>query len=74
MTCPFEEAFPFPITTVRLSIATTDKKIRQSGSGKTSFGNYTIKESEALHTIPPEDAAWFIDGMVLIRCLKPKNL
>ena len=21
----------------------------------------------------PEDAAWFIDGMLLIRCLKPKT-
>ena len=46
--------------------------MKQSGSAKTSFWNYIIKESEALHTIPPEDAAWFIDGMVLIRCLKPK--
>ena len=33
-----------------------------------------IKKSEALHTIPPEDATWFIDGIALIRCLKPKNL
>ena len=32
-----EEAFPFSITTVPLSIAIPDKKLRQSGSGKTSF-------------------------------------
>ena len=65
-----EEAFPFPITTVPLSIATSDEK---SGSGKAPFWNYIIKESEAWHTIPLEDAAWFIAAS-LIRCLKPKKL
>ena len=38
-----------------------------------SFRNYIIKQSEALHTIPPKDAAWFIDGMAFISCLKPKK-
>ena len=32
-----EEAFPFPITTVLLSMATSDRKLRQSGLGKASF-------------------------------------
>ena len=69
-----EEAFPYPITPVTLSITTLDGKLWQSGSGEASFWNCIIKESEALHTFPPEDAAWFIDSMALIRCLKPKNL
>ena len=42
-------------------------------SEKASFRNYIIKQSEALHTIPPKDAAWFIDGMAFISCLKPKK-
>ena len=58
------EAFPFPITTVPFSIATPDQE------GHLSI----IKELEALHTIQSEDAAWLIDSMALIRCLKPKNL
>ena len=41
-----EEAFPFPITTVLLSIATLDGKLRQSK--KTYFLNDVIEESEAL--------------------------
>ena len=69
-----EDAFPFPITPVPLSIATPDGELRQSGSGKETFWDYIIKESEALHTDPPEDPAWFVDGMALIRCLKPKNV
>ena len=51
-----EEAFPFPVTTPPLSIATPDGNLRYSGSGKVSFRNYIIKESEALHTIQLEDA------------------
>ena len=42
-------------------------------SEKTSFRNHIIKQSEALHTIPPKDAAWFIDGMAFISCLKLKK-
>ena len=68
-----EDAFQFPITLVPLSIAIPDGKLRQSGSRKETFWDYIIKESEALHTNPPEDSAWFVDGMALIRCLKPKN-
>ena len=61
MSLSFEEAFLIPYYhTVPLSIAIPDRKLRLSGSGKVSFRNYIIKESEALHTIPPEDAAWFI--------------
>ena len=44
------------------------------GKKKTSFRNYIIRKSEALHTIPPEYAAWFFDNMALIICLKPKHL
>ena len=63
-----EEAFHF-----LLSFATPDGNLRYSGSGKVSFWNYIIEESEALYTIPPEDATWFIAAS-LIWCLKPKNL
>ena len=42
-------------------------------SEKGSFQNYIIKESEASDTISLEDDAWFIDGMTLISCLKPKS-
>ena len=66
-------SFPFPITTAPLSFATPDGNLRYSGSGKVSFWNYIIEESEALYTIPPEDATWFIAAS-LIWCLKPKNL
>ena len=69
-----EKAFPYPLIPVTLSFTTPDGKLWQSGSREASFWNYIIKESEALHTFPPEDAAWFIDSMVLIKCLKPKNL
>ena len=55
--------------TVPLSIASTDEKLRHSE--KPSFRKYIIKESELLNTIPPEDAARFIDGMALISCLIP---
>ena len=66
-----QEAFSFLITTVPLSIAFPDGKLRQSE--KASFQNYIIKELKALHTNPPKDAAWFIDGMAFISCLKPKK-
>ena len=66
-----EETFQFAITTVSLLIAFSDEKLRQSE--KTSFRNYIIKQSEALHTISPKDAAWFIDGTAFISCLKPKK-
>ena len=69
-----EEAFPYPVIPVTLSFTTSDGKLWKSGSREASFWNYIIKESEALHTFPPEDAAWFIDSMALLRCLKPKNL
>ena len=70
-----EEAFPYPLIPVTLSFTTPDGKLWQSGSREASFWNYIIKESEVLHTFPPEDAVWFIDSMALIiRCLKPKNL
>ena len=41
---------------------------------KVFFRNYIIKESDALDTIPLEGDVWFIDGMALISCLKPKKL
>ena len=50
-----EEAFSFSITTVLLSIATPNRKLRQSG--KEFHLNYIIKELEALHTISPEDTS-----------------
>ena len=42
-------------------------------SEKAPFQNYIIKESEVLNTIPLENDVWFIDGMALISCLKPKK-
>ena len=60
--------FLFPI----VSITTPDGKLRRLE--RTFFRNCINKESEALHTIPPEDTTWFIDCMALIRCLKPKKL
>ena len=42
-------------------------------SEKASFRNYIIKQSETLRTIPPKDAARFIDGMAFISCLKAKK-
>ena len=62
-----EEAFSFPITTVPLSIAFPGGKLRQSG--KTSFRNHIIKQSEALHRIPPKDAIWFIDDIAFLKNL-----
>ena len=32
----------------------------------------SVEESEALHKVQSKDAAWFIDGMALVRCSKPK--
>ena len=65
-----DEAFSFSLTTVLLSITFPDGKLRQSE--KASFRNYIIKQSDTLHTIPPKDIAWCIDGMAFISCLNPK--
>ena len=55
-------------------MATPDGKLRQGKKKTNPFGNYIIRKSEALHTIPPEYAAWVFDNMALIICLKPKHL
>ena len=55
-------------------MATPDGKLRQGKKKTMPFRNYIIRKSEALHTIPPEYAAWFFDNMALIICLKPKHL
>ena len=56
-----------------LQSITPDGNLRLSGSVNTSFWNYIVKESEAFHTTPPKNAALFIDGMALMKCLKPKK-
>ena len=46
-----EEAFAYPITSVPLSIAEPDSKLRQSD--KASFRNYFMKEAVATLTVCP---------------------
>ena len=66
-----EEAFQHPITTVPLALATTESGLRQSD--KASFRNLIIKESNSITEIAPKRCAWFVDGMAVIRTLKPRQ-
>ncbi len=66
-----EEAFNFPITSVPLSIDTTEYSLRQSD--KSQFRNLLIKKSESTTDVAPKRCAWFIDGMAAIRSLKAKT-
>ena len=47
-----DEAFAYPITSVPLSIAEPDSKLRQSD--KASFRNYLMKEAGATLTVSPK--------------------
>ncbi len=66
-----EEAFNFPITSVPLSIATTEYSLRQSD--KSQFRNLLIKESDSTTDVVPKRCAWLTDGMAAIRSLKAKT-
>ena len=66
-----KDPFRFPITLVPLPIASPDSKLRQSE--KASFRNYLIKEADAKQNEIPVNASWFIDGLAVIRSLKPKK-
>jgi len=66
-----EVAFEFPITSVPLSISTPDGELRQSE--KASLRIYIIQVSDSLVTEAPGNAAWFVDGMALVRCVKPRK-
>ena len=66
-----EEAFDYPLTTVLLSIAETTTDLRSSD--KAGFRNHVLKECDAISTAYPIDAKWIIDGMAVVRSVKPKS-
>ena len=66
-----KEAFSFPITAVPLSISTPEGNLRQSE--KASFRNFFISKCDGPFSIPPKNAAWFVDGLAAVRTLKPKK-
>ena len=66
-----KEAFSFPITSVPLSISTPEGNLRQSE--KASFRNFLISKCDGPFSIPPKNAAWFVDGLAAVRTLKPKK-
>ena len=66
----------YNLTTLPLSIATAHGKLRQLQQAY--FPNYFIKKSKALHWIPLEGVAWFIDVLLSMlygfhRLLKTKK-
>ena len=65
-----EEPFEYPITSVPLSIATTECTIRQSN--KSQLRATLVEISGALSHVTPTDCAWFIDGMAVIRAAAPE--
>ena len=66
-----DEAFKYPITTVPLSLATIEFSLRQSD--KATFRNLLLEESQCVAEVPPKNCAWFVDGMAIVRSLKPKT-
>ena len=63
------EAFSHPLTTYPLSIATADGDLYQRDKAK--WRNYLIEVSLSTTTETPLQCAWLIDGMAVIRTLKP---
>ena len=66
------EGFSYPITSLPLSIVSTDSSLYQSD--KASFRNYIMKSSDSVSSSLPQIAKWTIDGMAAMRFLKPKSL
>ena len=66
-----EEAFIHPITTVPLSLPTTESWLRQSDNA--FLRNLIIKKSNSITEIAPKRCVWFVDGMAVTRTLKPKQ-
>ena len=64
------ESFEYPITSVPLSIATTECTLRQSN--KSQLRATLVDIAGALSHVTTTDCAWFIDGMAVIRAAEPK--
>ncbi len=65
-----EEALPFPLTSVPLSIAMPDGMLQTAQ--KHLLRNHIIQEADALTQQCPQNARWLIDGMAVMRSIKPK--
>ena len=66
-----EEAFQHSITTIPLSIAISETKLYQADKSK--LRKTIINGAVAKVASPPLDARWIIDGMAIVRTLKPEK-
>ena len=63
-----KEAFSYPLTSLPLSIATCEGKLYQGD--KHDLRNVLMNDSFSKTTIVPNNCAWLVDGMALIRKMK----
>ena len=66
-----QEAHSYPLTSVPLALASPDGDLRQGS--KASLRNYLIEEFSAISAVASEGAKWIVDGMAIMRGMKPRE-